>query len=1125
MANYDGSILINTKISVKDAEAQISALEKRMVKTADTVSSLRAKMDALKGTTVPTEQYAQLQANLEKATQKLEMLRATQETLKGSGRMFSEDWKALSEQAAEAAQNISSIKAEMTALRSSGKAMQIVPESENDRFILSTLQNEVEEAKNNFNNLLEKVEKLKAEGKDSGRYWDSLNEALLKSRDYISSTEQRLAAFKEQTRFVTSDIPTEEYAQLQAHLQNWENIQKNIKGEQEKLTQSGKKFTAEWNNSAKKIREVRTEIGAIRLVMQEMERTGRATVAGEQTQEYARLAQQLREAEAEMQRMNQQHNRLNGAVRKGPSIFKRFADAAKKAFSDTNKSAKKSQGFIEKFFRRVKGLAERVFIFSFVTRFFRGIVSGIKEGFSNFYNYSESFKSSVEGLKASMLTLKNSFAAAFAPLVEIAIPYIQKLVDYITQLLGLFAQFTAALTGQKTYTKAIKQTAAATEEAKKAAQGYLSPLDEINKFQKQESSGADASGTGTMFEEAPISSKIQDMADKFKGILSDFFRPLVEAWNREGKFVMDSWKYALDEVWNLMKDIGRDFLTMWNQEATIQMFADILHIIGDIGQVVGNLAHNLDEAWNKNQVGLHILENIRDIFAIIIGHIRNAADYTVEWSKKLDFYPLLESINTLLEALKPLADNVGAGLEWFWKNVLLPIAGWTIQEAVPTFLNMLAAAIDVLNTVIETLKPVGTWLWEEFLKPLGEWAGETIITALETVTDLLYKFSDWISEHQEAVQGFAALLSIFAIAWGAVNLALGAWNVIAAIASVVTGTLGAAIAFLASPVGIAVAAIAALVAIGVLLYENWDTISEKAKEIWERIKKTISDSIEAIKTTISVAIDFVSNTISNGWNAVQTFTRSGWEMIKNTLSTAWELIKKNIFAALETIKTTLSAGWDSVKTSVSVAWGAIRDTISVSLSTIKNTLSSSLGMIKITWSNAWNGMRSSLGTALDSIKRSVKSAFDWISDKIDSLKRKLSSIKERVSGLFGSSSRASSISSYSLSYGPALSPPVPQALASLANKEFPGYATGQVIPRTMKEHLARFGDNNLETEVVSPLSTMKQAFLEAMAESGGMGGNKYDVKAYARGRALFELIIEEGKAMQQSTGNNPFLLK
>jgi hypothetical protein len=107
-----------------------------------------------------------------------------------------------------------------------------------------------------------------------------------------------------------------------------------------------------------------------------------------------------------------------------------------------------------------------------------------------------------------------------------------------------------------------------------------------------------------MFETVPIENSIADMAQKFKEILGKIFAPVKEAWDREGQFVMDSWKYALDEVWNLMKDIGRDFLTMWNQEATIQMFADILHIIGDIGQVVGNLAHNLDEAWKYSEASL-----------------------------------------------------------------------------------------------------------------------------------------------------------------------------------------------------------------------------------------------------------------------------------------------------------------------------------------------------------------------------------------------------------------------------------------------------------------------------------------------------------------------------------------
>lgn len=52
----------------------------------------------------------------------------------------------------------------------------------------------------------------------------------------------------------------------------------------------------------------------------------------------------------------------------------------------------------------------------------------------------------------------------------------------------------------------------------------------------------------------------------------------------------------------------------------------------------------------------------------------------------------------------------------------------------------------------------------------------------------------------------------------------------------------------------------------------------------------------------------------------------------------------------------------------------------------------------------------------------------------------------------------------------------------------PRLATGTVVPRQSREFAAILGDNNRETEVVSPLSTMKQAMLEALSEHGG-GGN------------------------------------
>ena len=52
------------------------------------------------------------------------------------------------------------------------------------------------------------------------------------------------------------------------------------------------------------------------------------------------------------------------------------------------------------------------------------------------------------------------------------------------------------------------------------------------------------------------------------------------------------------------------------------------------------------------------------------------------------------------------------------------------------------------------------------------------------------------------------------------------------------------------------------------------------------------------------------------------------------------------------------------------------------------------------------------------------------------------------------------------------------------NLGLPALATGTVVPANFGRFAAILGDNKKEPEVVSPLSTMKQAVLEALAMQG-----------------------------------------
>jgi hypothetical protein len=83
-------------------------------------------------------------------------------------------------------------------------------------------------------------------------------------------------------------------------------------------------------------------------------------------------------------------------------------------------------------------------------------------------------------------------------------------------------------------------------------------------------------------------------------------------------------------------------------------------------------------------------------------------------------------------------------------------------------------------------------------------------------------------------------------------------------------------------------------------------------------------------------------------------------------------------------------------------------------------------------------------------------------------------------------------------------------------KRIPGLASGTVVSPNGK-FLAMLGDNTSEPEVVSPVSTMKQAFMEAMYETG-MNTNNGNVVLQLDGTTFARLINPYTKSEQNRIG-------
>lgn len=96
-------------------------------------------------------------------------------------------------------------------------------------------------------------------------------------------------------------------------------------------------------------------------------------------------------------------------------------------------------------------------------------------------------------------------------------------------------------------------------------------------------------------------------------------------------------------------------------------------------------------------------------------------------------------------------------------------------------------------------------------------------------------------------------------------------------------------------------------------------------------------------------------------------------------------------------------------------------------------------------------------------------------------------------------------------------------IGKVSEIRLPRLATGSVIPRS-HEFAAIVGDNKQETEVVSPLSTMRQAMLEALEEAGGIGGGTIELVVNLDGRTVARNTVRHINSMTCSTGKPVLVL-
>ena len=608
----------------------------------------------------------------------------------------------------------------------------------------------------------------------------------------------------------------------------------------------------------------------------------------------------------------------------------------------------------------------------------RAALQAAKEGFENLAQYSDETNKSISSLMSANTRLKNSFATAAAPVLNVMAPALKSLIDLLSEATSWAGQLFATLSGKTTFVKAVdveedygaslKDSNKELEKKEKLNKKLSFSFDDLIKAQSNAQKSDYIGPTpDQMFETVEITDDIVTFADTVKGVLSGLFDPIKQSWEENGHYATEAAKTAFNSLKTLAGDVGASFMQVWKTEGYgKQITDDLLVTFGNLMLTVGNLADQFDEAWRSGDTGTSIMRHLGDIVQEITGFFREASESIKDWASKLDFSPLLRSFDTVLAKLTPIVNKVGSILLWLLNSVFLPLSKWALEKAVPVVLDLIAAGLSLLNSVLDALQPLANWLWEKFLKPLGEWTGEIIIAALEKIVEWLTKFSDWISSHQEEVQLITEYVLAFFAAWKVTEFVENVKRMIDILSE--KGLMGI-LSQLSSKLDIAswgflgtAAAIAAVVSAAFEIYQNWDKMTPTEKFITGLL------AAAAAAATLAVAI------------------------------------------------------------------GGIEGPLGVTLRVAAITAGVAAALI-----------------AINAGKRS-------------------SAYQGSHSGGGGS------FSAYSI--------PV------MASYKMPRLATGTVVPPRAGEFAAILGDNNRDTEIVSPVPAMKQAFKEAIAEMGGIGGNQ-----------------------------------
>lgn len=582
----------------------------------------------------------------------------------------------------------------------------------------------------------------------------------------------------------------------------------------------------------------------------------------------------------------------------------------------------------------------------------------LKQISNNMGDVKEQFGKAVTNIQALFLPALERLAATLQRVADLAVRVSEALANVfgitLNQSTAVTGSISASVEAQDALTEAVKET-------NKAQKNSLASFDKINTLATETAEETTVSGGVSMpvtLDETPVEKQISNLEKKIQALIE----PFKLAWENKGEDLME----AISNRWGNLKDlagsVAESFKTAWKENNVGQSIIE--HIIGaytEYNNTIANLTKSIREGWEKDGAGERIFSTVLKFINAVADIAERFWKATADWAADVNFAPLFDSIAKLLEVLEPIGEKIGEGLLWFYKNVILPFAGWVIEEALPASIDAVAAAVEALEPIVDGAKDTLKWLWEDFLKPLGEWAGGITIDGLQKLSDIFKEIGDYIEKHP-ALQ---AMLGKLALA-------------------------GAALA-LFGPVGFVVSGLLMGGAAAKEVYDN-------RSDIWDTIKEEGGLSEFNRAWTTDMVRSWGLDGIADAMEKISGFLDKTDDM--SPFFSIWTDFWENIGGKIYDVKETISAladvwinFWEGVGEKVAgyqeaavKIWGDIKDSFIDAKDSIVDT---------------WSGVADWFSGIWDNIKNAFSNVGSWFKDRFQAAWENITNIFKGVGNWFG----------------------------------------------------------------------------------------------------------------------------